>query len=141
MEKINSVCICITQCIRSQTPSHQLTNDWRRCKTLLWGEAFSRLVSAQYSRNGHELAYCHYFLHGFKGQAIEGQCTRLEDAKRRRDDHEKECFRHGGQKTSFPEDPCVKFGALEKQVRDLPFLFLISYISSNQITLFPLMSR
>ena len=40
----------------------------------------------------------------------------MEDAKRRRDEHEKECFVHGGQKTSFPEDPYVKFQAIEKQV-------------------------
>ena len=107
-------------------------------KHYCWVKHFSRLVSAQYTGAHGEHAYCHYCLHGFKGIAIEGQCTRLEDAKRRRDDHEKECFRHGGQKTSFPKDPCVKFEALEKQVRDLPFLFLIS---SNQITLFWVLSR
>ena len=57
----------------------------------------------------------------FPGQAIEGQCTRLEDAKRRRNEHEKECFVHGGQKTTFPEDPCIKFKAIEKQV-EAPFV-------------------
>ena len=85
-------------------------------KHYCWIKHFSRLVSAQYSRYGHELAYCHFCLHGFKGVAIEGQCTRLEDAKRRRDEHEKECFRHGGQKTSFPEEPFVEFKAIQKQV-------------------------
>ena len=85
-------------------------------KHYCWIKHFSRLVSAQYSRYGHELAYCHFCLHGFYGQAIPGQCTRLEDAKRRRDEHEKECFRHGGQKTSFPDDPCVRFTSIEKQV-------------------------
>ncbi len=83
----------------------------------------SRLVSAQYSLQDGELAYFHYWLHGFYGVAIEGQCTWLEDAKRRRDDHEKECFRHGGQKTSFPEDSCVKFGVLEKASKRLTFSF------------------
>ena len=107
-------------------------------KHYCWVKHFSRLISAQYTGAHGEHAYCHYCLHGFYGIAIEGQCTRLEDAKRRRDDHEKECFRHGGQKTSFPKDPCVKFEALEKQVRDLPFLFLIS---SNQIKLFWVRSR
>ena len=85
-------------------------------KHYCWIKHFSRLVSAQYSRHGHELAYCHFCLHGFYGQAIPDQCTRLEDAKRRRDEHEKECFRHGGQKTSFPDDPCVRFTSIEKQV-------------------------
>ena len=75
---------------------------------------FSRLVSA------HELAYCHFSLHGFRGVAIDGQYTRLEDAKRRRDE---ECLRHGGQKTSFPEDPCVRFTSIEKQVTYLLLLF------------------
>ena len=85
-------------------------------KHYCWIKHFSRFVSAQYSRNGHELAYCRFCLHGFIGVAIEGQCTRLEDAKRRRDEHEKECFRHGGQKTSFPEEPFVEFKAIQKQV-------------------------
>ena len=107
-------------------------------KHYCWVKHFSRLISAQYTASKNEHAYCHYCLHGFYGIAIEGQCTRLEDAKRRRDDHEKECFRHGGQKTSFPKDPCVKFEAMEKQVRDLPFLFLIS---SNQIKFFWVRSR
>ena len=84
---------------------------------------FSSLVSAQYLTNGHELAYCHFCLHGFVGVVIEGQCSQLEDAKRRRDEHEKECFRHGGQKTSFPDDPIVRFTSVEKQVIYLLLLF------------------
>ena len=69
---------------------------------------FSRLVSAQYSLHDGELVYCHFCLHGFCGQAIEGK-----DAKRRRDEHEKECFRHGGQKTSSLDDPTVRFTSIE----------------------------
>ena len=91
-------------------------------KHYCWIKHFSRLVSAQYSRNGHELAYCHFCLHGFQGQAIEGQCTWLEDAKRRRDEHEKECFPHGGPKTSFPDDPTVCLKSIEKQVTYLSFI-------------------
>ena len=77
---------------------------------------FSRLVAKQYSGCKRELAYCRFCLHGFYGKAIPGQCTRLEDAKRRRYEHQLECFRHGGQKTSFPEDPIVKFRDIKKQV-------------------------
>ena len=92
-------------------------------KNHCWVKYFSHLVSAQYLRNGHELAYCHVCLHGLKGIAIEGQCTRLDDAKRRRDETEKECLRHGGLKTSFPEDPCVCFTSIEKQVTYFLSLF------------------
>ena len=42
---------------------------------------FSRLIGVQYIKNGNEHAYCSYCLHGFKGKAVEGECTRLEDAK------------------------------------------------------------
>ena len=98
-------------------------------KHYCWVKHFSRLVSAQYSRHDHELAYCRFCLHGFVGVAIEGQCTRVEDAKRRRDDHEKECFRHGGQKTSFPEDPYVRFTSLEKEVSHLPFIIILTTAS------------
>ena len=98
-------------------------------KHYCWVKHFSRLVSAQYSRHDHELAYCHFCLHGFVGVAIPGQCTRLEDAKRRRDEHEKECFRHGGQKTSFPEDPTVRFKSIEKQVTY--FFFIIPTVNST----------
>ena len=73
-------------------------------KHYCWIKYFSRLVGAQYTGAHGEHAYCRFCLHGFVGAAIEGQCTRLEDAKRRRDEREKECFVHGGQKTSFPED-------------------------------------
>ena len=66
---------------------------------------------------------------GFVGVAIEGQYTRVEDAKRRRDDHEKKCFRHGGQKTSFPEDPYVRFTSLEKEVSHLPFIIILTTAS------------
>ena len=47
-------------------------------KHYCWAKNFSRLVSTQYSRNGHELAFCPFCLHGFKGTAIEGQCTRFQ---------------------------------------------------------------
>ena len=70
-----------------------------KTKHYCWIKHFSHLVSAQYTGNGHEHAYCRCCLHGFKGKAIEGQCTCLQDAKRRQDEHEKECFVHGGQKT------------------------------------------
>ena len=96
-------------------------------KHYCWIKYFSRLVSAQHSRSGHELAYCHFCLHGFYGQAIPGQCTRLEDAKRRRDEHEKECFRHGGQKTSFPDDATVRFTSIEKQVTYLFFISVLTF--------------
>ena len=62
---------------------------------------FLRLFSEQYSRNSHELTYGHFCLHGLKSVAIEGQCTGLEDAKRRRDKYKKECFRHRGQKRTL----------------------------------------
>ena len=90
-------------------------------KHYCWIKHFSRLVRSQYTGARIEHAYCRFCLHGFPGQAIEGQCTRLEDAKRRRNEHEKECFVHGGQKTTFPEDPCIKFKAIEKQV-EAPFV-------------------
>ena len=85
-------------------------------KHYCWIKHFSRLVRSQYTGARIEHAYCRFCLHGFYGKAIPGQCTRLEDAKRRRDEHEKECFRHGGQKTSFPEEPFVEFKAIQKQV-------------------------
>ena len=85
-------------------------------KHYCWIKHFSRLVRSQYTGAHGEHAYCRFCLHGFYGKAIPGQCTRLEDAKRRRDEHEKECFRHGGQKTSFPEEPFVEFKAIQKQV-------------------------
>ena len=81
-----------------------------------WIKKFSALVSSQYSGYHGELAYCRFCLHGFRGVAAPGQHTRLEDAKRRRDEHQLECFRHGGQKTSFPKDPIVKFRDIKKQV-------------------------
>ena len=61
-------------------------------KHYCWVKHFLRLVSAQYFLYDGELAYCHYCLHGFHGQAIEGQCTRIEDAKRQQDEHERKCF-------------------------------------------------
>ena len=77
-------------------------------KHYCWIKHFSRLVSAQYTGAHGEHAYCHFCLHGFYGKAIPGQCTRLEDAKRRRHEHEKECFRHGGKKHPFLTIPvCV----------------------------------
>ena len=99
-------------------------------KHYCWVKQFSRLVSAQYSQYNGELAYCHFCLHGFHGQTIPGQCTRL-DAKRRRDEHEKECFRHGGQKTSFPEDPTVRFKSIEKQVTYFFFIIPTVYFTTN----------
>ena len=92
-------------------------------KYYCWVKNFSRLVSAQYTGAKVEHAYCRFFLHGVYGKAIPGQCTRLEDAKRRRDEHEKECFQPGGQKTAFPDDPCVRFTSIEKQVTYLLLLF------------------
>ena len=80
-----------------------------------WIKNFSRLVSAQYSRNGHELAYCRFCLHGFRGVPSD-TISRLEDAKNRRDKHEQECYRHGGQKVSFPDEPICEFTSIEKQV-------------------------
>ena len=100
-------------------------------KHYCWVKQFSRLVSAQYSQHDGELAYCHFCLHGFHSKAIPGQCTRLEDAKRRRDEHEKECFRHGGQKTSFPEDPTVRFKSIEKQVTYFFFIIPAVYFTTN----------
>ena len=93
-----------------------------------WIKNFSRLVGNQYSANEHELAYCRFCLHGFKGVAIEGRCTRLEDAKRRCNEHESRCFVHGGQKTSFPDNPIVKFEAIEKQV-EAPFVVYADFES------------
>ena len=37
-----------------------------------WIKNFSRLVSTQYTANGHEHAYCRFCLHGFVGKAIAG---------------------------------------------------------------------
>ena len=96
-------------------------------KQYCWVKQFSRLVSAQYTGAHGEHAYCHFCLHGFVGVAIPGQCTRLEDAKRRRDEHEKECFRHGGQKTSFPDDATVRFTSIEKQVTYLFFISVLTF--------------
>ena len=93
-----------------------------------WINNFSCLVSAQYSSAEHEYAYCRFCLHGFYGVAITGQCTRLEDAKRRRDEHERECFVHGGQKTSFPDKPTLQFEAIEKQV-EAPFVVYADFES------------
>ena len=80
-----------------------------------WIKNFSRLVSAQYSRHDGELAYCRFCLHGFRGVATD-TISRLEDAENRRDKHEQECFRHGGQKVSFPDEPICEFTSIEKQV-------------------------
>ena len=91
-----------------------------------WIKNFSRLIGAQYTKNTHEHAYCSYCLHGFKGKAVEGERTRLEDAKRRCAEHEKECFVHGGQKTSFPDNPVVKFEAVGKQVIHFYIILIFS---------------
>ena len=56
-----------------------------------WIKHFSRLVSAQYTGAKIEHANCRFCLHGFSGKAIPGQCTRLQDADRHRDEHKKEC--------------------------------------------------
>ena len=63
-----------------------------------------------------EYAHCRFCLRGFSGKAIPGQCAHLEDGKGRRNEHEKECFFHGRQKISFPEDPYIKFEVIKKQV-------------------------
>ena len=73
------------------------------------------MVGAQYSATRNELAYCRFCLHGFYGVANDEQSS-LQDAQKRRDEHEKGCFVHGGQKTSFPDNPICTFGAVEKQV-------------------------
>ena len=96
-----------------------------------WITNFSRFVGSQYSRNNGELAYCRFCLHGFYGKAVHGECTRLEDAKRRRDEHEKECFIHGGQKTSFPKDPTIRFKSTEKQL-EAPFVLYADFESLLQ---------
>ena len=93
-----------------------------------WIKNFSRLVGAQYTASKNEHAYCRFCLHGFYGVATAGQCTRLEDAKRRRDEHESECFVHGGQKTSFPSEPTLKFDSIEKQV-EAPFVVYADFES------------
>ena len=107
----------VTKDVKSRHVNRLMIGD--KIQHYCWIKDFSRLVSAQYTCNGHEHAYCRFCLHGFSGVAIEGQCTHLRDAKRRRDEHEKDCFRHGGQKTSFPEEPYVKLKAIQKQV--VPF--------------------
>ena len=93
-----------------------------------WIKNFSRLVSAQYSEFDGELAYCHFCLHGFYGVEFEGRSTRLENAKRRRDEHEILCFRHGGQKTSFPENSIVTFKNIDRQV-EAPFVVYADFES------------
>ena len=85
-----------------------------------WIKNFSRLVGSQYTKNHLEHAYCRFCLHGYVGKAIDGQRTRLEDAKRRRDEHEQECFAHNGQKLVFPDDDSVGFDNVFKQV-EAPF--------------------
>ena len=86
-----------------------------------WIKNFSRLVGSQYSSKNNELAYCRFCLHGFHGKNI---------AIRRQicEDHEKECFVHGGQRTEFPDDPTVKFTAIEKQV-EAPFVVYADFES------------
>ena len=81
-----------------------------------WIRNISRLIGGQYSSHGHELAYCRFCLHGFVGKVVKGKHTRLEDAKRRRDDHEKECYVHNGQNLVFPDFDYVEFCNIEKQV-------------------------
>ena len=85
-----------------------------------WIRNLSRLIGNQYSKYGGELAYCRFCLHGYVGKAIKGQFTRLEDAKRRRDEHEPECFKHNGQLLIFPEEDYVEFKNVQKQV-EAPF--------------------
>ena len=82
---------------------------------------FSRLVGSQYSKKGNELAYCRFCLHGFYGKEIKGECTRLENAKKMRDIHEKECFVHGEQLRVFPEEDNVEFRNIHKQL-EAPFV-------------------
>ena len=96
-----------------------------------WIKNFSRLIDSQYSANGHELAYCRFCLHGFKGKIMSNEITRIDDAKRRRDEHEEECFLLGGQKTIFPDDPIVKFSSMRKQVK-APFTVYADFESILQ---------
>ena len=104
----------VTKDVKSRHVNRLMIGD--KIQHYCWIKDFSRLVSAQYTGNGHEHAYFRFCLHGFSGVAIEELCTRLQDAKRRRDEHEKECFVQGVQKISFPEEPYVEFMAIEKQV-------------------------
>ena len=83
-----------------------------KIKHYCWIKNLSCLVSAQYSGHDEEPTYCRFCLHGFCDRPIEGQRTRLQDAKRRRDEHEEEFFAHGGQRTSFPEEPYIEFKAI-----------------------------
>ena len=35
----------------------------------------------------------------------------------------RECYQHGGHKTSFPDDPCVRFTSIEKRITYLLLSF------------------
>ena len=94
-----------------------------------WIKNFSRLVGSQYSKNEKELAYCRFCLHGFYGSDSLGECTRLEDAKRRRDKHEDECFVHNGQKLVFPDEDVVEFTNIRKAV-EAPFCVYADFEST-----------
>ena len=89
-----------------------------KIKHYCWIKNFSRLVSAQYSEQDGELAYCRFCLHRFCGKPIVTYRVHviktLNDVKMIM--RKNECFVHGGQKTSFPEEPYVEFKAIEKQV-------------------------
>ena len=91
----------------------------------------SRLLAGQYSTNNGEMAYCRFCCHGFAGKCNPAQSTRLQDAKRCRDEHEKECFVHGGQLLVFPEEDYVEFKNYQKQVEE-PFVVYADFESILQ---------
>ena len=88
----------------------------------------SRLLAGQYSKHYGELAYCCFCCHGFEGTYNQAQGTWLEDAKRRRDEHEKECFVHCGQLLTFPQEDYVEFESIHKQVEH-PFVVYADFES------------
>ena len=94
-----------------------------------WIKNFSKLLHGQYTQWHGELAYCRFCCHGFYGKAEKGKCTRLEDAKRRRDEHEKECFAHSGQLLVFPKEDHAEFDNIRYQVEE-PFVVYADFEST-----------
>ena len=73
---------------------------------------FYKLVSSQYTKDGHKTYFCRFCLHGFsKGTTADGkQYYRTdEEMKAKLKVHEETCFSFSAQRTSFPVDPIVKF--------------------------------
>lgn len=94
-----------------------------------WIKNMSKLLAGQYTKYNGELAYCRFCCHGFYGKAVKGRCTRLEDAKRRRDEHEIECYTHNGQLLVFPEEDYVEFKNIRNQVEE-PFVVYADFEST-----------